>query len=107
MVTPFQIFVVAAVFVALAAVCWVLAPHTQRGWTDESWDWGETHRAVGGLALVFGLMAAVTVVRFGIGDRAMKQAIVSLIFLSLPYLAYASGRLAGLRHRARRAPIAS
>jgi small-conductance mechanosensitive channel len=107
MVTPNQIFVVAAVFVALAAVCCVLAPHARRGWTDVSWDWGETHRAVGWLAFTCALMLAITAIRFGIGERAMKQVIVSVIFLSLHYLAYASGRLAGLRHRARHAPTTS
>jgi hypothetical protein len=73
----------------------------QRGWKDHLWIWDDANRAATFLLIIFGGQGVARWVWRGWSDEAMAFLIAAAVTIPIPYIAYITGRLLGIRDRAR------
>jgi hypothetical protein len=80
---------------------WKTAKYVRRGWKDHVWFWWDAHDAARQMAIITGFLVVANLVRHGVGLEFWITAGVAAVFIAAPYIAYITGRLLGMRHRAR------
>ncbi len=86
---------------SLAYGGWKVWQLGRRGWKDHLWIWEDANRAA---RFVFIIMAAQAVGRwafYGMNDLVVMFLVTGAIIIPIPYIAYITGRLFGIRDRAR------
>jgi hypothetical protein len=95
------LFTLVFLLAALGFVGWKLAQYFRRGWKDHVWIWRETNRGAIFVAFVIGIQMVGFAIRDGIDDKVVFYAVMTVIGVAMPYLAYIAGRLLGMWHRSR------
>jgi len=100
---PWQILLVAALALAALGYCaWRVAKLFLRGWKDQLWIWRDANRAGRFLLFICCFIAIREAITEGFGADLAFTGFFGAIMVCVPYIAYASGRLAGMWGGARR-----
>lgn len=86
---------------SVIVLAWLIGHHARRGWKDQRWIWDEANSRALLFLLLFAVMIAGEVSRFGLTDKVAYFVWTGLGFVALPYIAYITGRLLGIWHRSR------
>jgi hypothetical protein len=86
---------------ALAYGWWKLWQLGKRGWKDHLWIWSDANRAARFIAVILGVQIVARWAWRGWSDEVLFYIIFSAILAPIPYIAYAIGRLLGMRDRAK------
>lgn len=73
----------------------------RRGWKDHLWIWEDANRAARFVLVIFGAQIVGRWAFRGWSDELLAFMIGAAIIIPIPYLAYTTGRLLGIRDRAR------
>jgi hypothetical protein len=73
----------------------------QRGWKDHLWIWDDAHRGARFIAIIMGAQAVGRWAGYGMNDIVVVFLVAGAILVPIPYIAYITGRLLGMRDRAR------
>ena len=85
----------------LAYCGWKVWKMGRRGFRDHLWIWDGAHRAATFLLVIFGFQGVARWVWRGWSDEVLAFLIATAVTLPIPYIAYITGRLLGMRDRAR------
>jgi hypothetical protein len=80
---------------------WKLWQLGRRGWKDHLWIWWDANRAARFIAVILGVQIAARWAWRGWSDEVLFFIIFAAILTPIPYLAYITGRLLGIRDRER------
>jgi hypothetical protein len=80
---------------------WKLWQLGHRGWKDHLWIWSNANRAARFILVIFGAQIVGRWVWQGWSDAVMAFIIGAGVMVPIPYIAYITGRLLGIRDRER------
>ena len=87
---------------AVLAYCgWRIWKMGRRGFRDHLWIWDDANRAARFIAIIMGAQAVGRWAGYGMNDIVVAFLVVGAILVPIPYIAYITGRLVGMRDRAR------
>lgn len=85
----------------LAYCGWRVWKMGQRGWKDHLWIWQDANRAARFIVIILCVQAVGRWLWFGLSYTVSDYVVAGAILLPIPYIAYATGRLLGIRDRAK------